>query len=98
MSFTRFPCPGLEHSQFPLRWATVLWHRGSAGPTSATLAERSKKRQLSLITEWQVELTDRLGLIRMRQCRKIRWMPPSLTTGASYEGRHCHRERGSYPG
>jgi hypothetical protein len=31
MSFTRFPCPGFEHSQFPLRWATVLWHRGSAG-------------------------------------------------------------------
>src|SRR5262249_57583165 len=53
-----FACPGFEHSQFPLIWATVLWHRGSAVHGAASLAERPKKRQLSAIFDSQVMFTD----------------------------------------
>ena len=98
MWITRFPCPGFEHSQFPLMWATVLWHRGSAACGEASLAERPKKRQLSGIFDWQVRLTDQRGLPRMRQCQKPPPAPELDATGASDERRHRHRERCPHPG
>jgi hypothetical protein len=69
---TRFPCPDFKHSQFMLRGATVLWRRGRAPATRFALAETSKKRQFSGISEGRVLLTDLPGLPRMRQCQKPR--------------------------
>src|SRR5262245_39719948 len=98
MWITRFPRPGFEHSQFPLIWATVLWHRDSAGHGAASLAERPKKRHLSTIFDRQVMLTDPHGLPRMRQCQISPPAPERDATGVSHERRHRHRKRYPYPG
>src|SRR4029453_1145145 len=94
---TRFPCPGIEHSQFPLPWATVLWQRGKVAGGLASLAERPEKRQLSRIFERQVGLTVRQALPRMRQCQKPLLAPKLDVTGVSDERRYRHRECRPHP-
>src|SRR5262245_27513292 len=94
---TRFPCPGFEHSQFLLPWATVLWQRGTVAGGTMSLAERPEKRHLSAIFERQVGLTDRQALLRMRQCQKPLLAPRTHARGVSDERRYRHRECCSHP-
>src|SRR5262249_17216263 len=98
MWITRFSGPGFEHSQFPLLWATVLWHRGRVEHSARSLAERPKKPQLSRIFERQVMLTGPHG---RRGCGGAKnRVPPRTSTvkGVSDERRHRHRECRPHPG